>query len=97
MQIDSGVLDVGVAEQQLDRAEIGSGFEQMRGIGMPQGVRADFFLDASAPDSFSTGMPDAFSSNRHVLAVVGSSGWKQIRPRLLPAPILAQSLQQLWA
>ena len=51
---------------------------QMRGIGMTQGVRADFLLDAGTPYRFSTGMPDAFPSNGHVFALVGGSGWKQI-------------------
>jgi hypothetical protein len=38
MQINSSVLDVRVAEQPLDRADIGAGFEHVNGIGMPQGV-----------------------------------------------------------
>ena len=39
MQIDRRVGQLGVSEQQLNGAEIGTGFEQMRCEAMPQGVR----------------------------------------------------------
>jgi len=35
MQVDRGVLDIGVSQQQLDRAQVSSGFQQMSGIGVP--------------------------------------------------------------
>ena len=38
MQVDRGRLDVFVAQQHLNGPEIRAGFEQMRGIGVPQGI-----------------------------------------------------------
>jgi hypothetical protein len=45
--IDHGGIDVGMAEKFLDGADIVTGFQQMGGEGMAQGVAADGFLDAS--------------------------------------------------
>jgi hypothetical protein len=39
MQVDGSDLEVAMAEQDLDGAQIGSGFEQVGGETMAQGVR----------------------------------------------------------
>ncbi len=46
MQIHRRMRQIGVPEQDLDRAEIGAGFEQVRGIRMAEGVRTDATGDA---------------------------------------------------
>jgi hypothetical protein len=38
MQVDQSVFQAGVAEQDLDGAEVGSGVQQMGGATMPQTV-----------------------------------------------------------
>ena len=75
MQIDSGVPDIGVAEQFLDAGQIGPGFQQMRGIGVPQGVRINLFPDAGTLGGFLAGMPDDLVGDRHVHpAVIHDAG-----------------------
>ena len=39
MQIDHGVFEFHVAEQQLDGAQVGAGFKKMRGVRMAQQMR----------------------------------------------------------
>ena len=49
VQVDSGLFKITVPEQDLDGAEIGSCFEQMRRKAVPQGMRMDMLvLQASA-------------------------------------------------
>ena len=37
-----------MTHQQLDPAHVGAGLQQMRGEGVPQGMRRDGFLDTAA-------------------------------------------------
>ena len=46
MQIDHGVFELDVAEQQLNRAQVGAGFQQMRRVRVAQQVRGDTLLNA---------------------------------------------------
>src|SRR5215472_292854 len=48
----------GVAEQQLDGAQIGAGFEQMCGEAMSKSVRMQRLVDPGAFGGFPTGVPD---------------------------------------
>ena len=41
MQIDGSDLEVSMAEQDLDGAQVSAGFEKMCGEAMPQSVRMD--------------------------------------------------------
>ena len=38
VQIHRRVLEIGMAEQHLNRPQVGTCFEQMRGVGMPQRI-----------------------------------------------------------
>jgi hypothetical protein len=38
VQIDRGLFQIAVAQQQLDRAQVGTGFEQVSGKAVPQGL-----------------------------------------------------------
>ena len=49
MEIDGRVREVGVAEQHLDRAQVGARFQQMRRVRVSQRVRADVLVDAGRP------------------------------------------------
>jgi hypothetical protein len=57
MQIDSRVGQLGVSEQQLDGAEIGTGFEQMRCEAVPKRVRRNALGDAGRLRRFGYGDP----------------------------------------
>jgi hypothetical protein len=54
MEVDHGGGDVGMAEKVLDGADVGAGFEQVRGERMAKGVRCDAFRNAR----FSYGLTD---------------------------------------
>ena len=41
MQVDGSDLEIAMAEQYLNGAQVGSGFEQVCGETMPQGMRMD--------------------------------------------------------
>jgi hypothetical protein len=58
MQIDGSDFEVAVAEQDLDGAQVGAGFEKMCGEAMPQGMRMDVpVIKASAFGSNLAGTP----------------------------------------
>ena len=44
VQVDGGLFQVAVAEQELDGAKVGASLEQVSGEAVPQGVRMDAFL-----------------------------------------------------
>ncbi len=50
VRIDHGRLDVGVAEELLDCADVVAVFQEVRGEGVTQGVAAGIFLDARGLD-----------------------------------------------
>jgi hypothetical protein len=58
MQVDGGDLEVAMTEQYLNGAQVGSGFEQVGGETMSQGVRMDLpVMDASPFSSNLAGAP----------------------------------------
>ena len=48
VEIDGGLFQIAMAEQNLDGPQIRAVFKQMSGETMPQGVRMDFLADAGA-------------------------------------------------
>ena len=44
VQIKRGLFEIAMSEQNLDRAEVRAGFEQMRRETVPQGVRMDVLM-----------------------------------------------------
>ena len=58
VDVNHGFAQVGVAEQQLDGAQVGAGFEQMCGEAVAKGVRMERLVDAGAFGGFPTGVPD---------------------------------------
>jgi hypothetical protein len=58
MQVDGSDLEVAMAEQDLDGAQVSAGFEQVGGETMPQGVRMDLpVIEASSFRSNLAGTP----------------------------------------
>ena len=66
MDVNHGFAQVGVAEQQLDGAQVGSGFEEMSGEAVPQSVRMQRLIDSGAFSGFPTGVPDDLVADRSV-------------------------------
>ena len=58
MDVNHGFAQVGVAEQQLDGAQVGSGFEEMSGEAVAKSVRMQRLVDSGAFGGFPAGVPD---------------------------------------
>ena len=99
MQIDRCLLQVAMAQQYLDGAQVGAGFEQMCGKAVAQRVRMDVLvLKTGAFGGLLTGMPDDLGGDRMTRRVPSVAG-KQPVGGLAPqsAPVDAQFLEQLRA
>src|SRR5919106_5954298 len=81
-------------EQQLNRAQVRTGLEQMRGVRMPQDVRRDPLLKMSAGRRRLTSIPHHLWRDRFIRAPAGDRAWKQPRLWLHPPPVRAQRVQQ---
>ena len=64
VEIHRRVRQVGVTEQELNRAQVGARFQQMRRVGVPQRVRRDAFVDAGLPRGEAHGLPDHLRGDR---------------------------------
>ena len=58
MQIDGGLFQIAVAQQDLNGAQIGACFEQISGEAVTQRVGMDLFLDAGSLGGLLAGVPD---------------------------------------
>src|ERR1700744_4741476 len=83
-----------MTEQDLDGAQICSRLEQVRRPAVPQRVRRYALLDPRMACGFCTGVPDSLVRHGSVCAALMQAAWKEVGTRLLPAPILAQRLEQ---
>src|ERR1700743_2422569 len=66
----------------------------MRGPAVTQSVRRYMLADMRVGGSFFTCVPNGLVGYGPILATLSDAAWEQIDPRLLPAPILTQGLQQ---
>ena len=73
LQVARRGFQVGVTEQDLNRAQIRSGFEQVRGKGMPQRVRMHWFGDAGGLRSAAAGQVCGFGRDGLVPVTFGNS------------------------
>ena len=89
VQINGSVFQGGVAQQKLDRPQIGSGFHQMGGEAMTKGVGANRLVQASAYSGFAAGVPNGLIRDGFFHAAVTQGSGKQIDLGPLPAPVLA--------
>src|ERR1019366_3983175 len=97
MQIDGSHFEVAMAEQDLNGAQVRSGFEKVCGETMPQGVGMDApVIEACAFSGDLTGRPEDLGGHRTAGCVPAVSG-KQPLLRLAPeaAPVSAQLFEQL--
>src|SRR5271163_455948 len=99
MQVDSGDLEVAMAEQDLYRAQVRAGFEKVCGETMPQGVGMNApVIEACALGGDLAGTPKNLGSDRVACRVPAIAG-KQPLLRLAPesSPVDAKFLEQLQA
>ena len=61
--VDVGIYlgggNIGMAQHDLDGPEVGPVFEQVGGERVPEGMRADLFVDAGREDVFLNDLPEA--------------------------------------
>src|SRR5664279_3400038 len=97
MQIDGSHFEVAMAEQDLNGAQVRSGFEKVCGETMPQGVGMDApVIEACAFSGNLTGRPEDLGGHRTAGCVPAVSG-KQPLLRLAPeaAPVSAQLFERI--
>ena len=94
MEIDGGLFQITMSQQNLDGPQIRAIFKQMSGETMPQGVRVDFLADAGALCRFSAGRLDDLGGDRMIGGVPAVAG-EQPHGGFTPetAPVLAQGFE----
>ena len=92
VQILGGGLQIDVAEQNLDSAEIGACFEQVGSPAVTQSVWRHVLGDTGVASRFGAGVPDGLIGDRPFLAVLLRG--KQIRSRSFPTPVFPECLKQ---
>ena len=80
-----------MAEQQLNRADIGAGFEHVNGEGMPQAVRGNGLANREARACFLAGQFDRVFGDMPPFDIAG----KKPVPGFLHAPPVTKDLSQL--
>ena len=96
MEILRSSLEISMSEQNLDGAQIGSGFEQMRCPAVPQRVRRNALANTGLLCGFATGEPHRLVGDRLMRFLRVTRG-KQILQWLAPAPVGPQCLEQCLA
>src|ERR1700688_4583372 len=99
MQIDRSLLKVAMPEQHLDGAQVGTGFQQMRGKAVAQSVGMDaFVLKTGAFGGLLTGVPENLGGDRMTRCMPSVAGEQPIGGfAFQPAPVDAQGIEQLGA
>ena len=97
MQVDGGLFQIAMAQQDLNGAEIRTRFEEMCGEAVAQCVRVQVFLDARSLSGFLARIPNCFCIDGPITAMVAVArkqpyAWLSSQP----TPVLAKLLKQLW-
>ena len=91
VQIDRGLLEITMPEQDLDRAQIRTGFEQMRREAVPERMRMDVLvLQAGAYRGLPARRPEHLGRDRpagRMLPVAGKQPHRGLAPK--PTPVRA--------
>src|SRR5271166_3689348 len=95
VQMDGGMSELGVSEKHLNGAQVGAGFQHVCCEAVPQSVRRYMLSDPGTLGGFVHGLPDDLLCNGNVGSPALHRTWEQVGLGLHPAPVLAQSLQQL--
>jgi hypothetical protein len=95
MQVDRRFLKVAMTQQHLDGAQVGAGFEQMRGKTVAQRMGMDMpVLEACPASRAPAHVPDRLVGDRLLDSTMAIAAREQIDPRPLGAPVRAQRIQQ---
>src|SRR5205814_7408029 len=98
MQVERGLFQIAMTEQQLDGAQIGSRFEQMSGKAVPQSVRMDLISQSGSCSSFPTSLPDDLAGNGPFPGVpTVARKQPEFRSLSQSAKVVPQFLQEFWA
>src|SRR6202167_975670 len=95
MEIEGGMFKPLVAHQQLNGAQVGTGFEQMGREAMAQRVGMNLPGQSCALGCYTAGVPDGLIRDGLIDTALACSAGKEVSPRLFPTPITAQLLEQL--
>src|ERR1035438_4188557 len=96
VQIPGCHLQILMAEQKLDGAQVGTGFEQMRGPGMANQVRRNSLTNAGLLRCLGACQPHDLVADG-LLVIAMHPRREQIGAGLEPSPVDAQVLEQGWA
>ena len=72
-----------MAHQQLNRAQVGAGFEQVRRTAVAQGVRVDLLRESGARCCCMAGVPDCLVGDRLVHTPLAGGARKEVAARPL--------------
>ena len=97
VEINGGLLEIAVAQQHLNRPQIGPGLQQVSSEAVPQSVRMKWFANAGALGGFAAGVPDNLGGDGIFSGGVPATSWEQPLGWFpaQPAVMLAQFLQQM--
>src|SRR3984957_2468177 len=95
-QVDRRLFQIAMPQQHLDGAQVGPGFEQMRGKAMTEGVGMDVLvLKASAFGRFLTSGPEHLGGDRMTPRMPSVAGKQPVCGLASEsAPVHAQRIQQ---
>src|SRR5258708_2372931 len=94
VQIDGGMFQVRVSQQQLNGSQISPCLHVVRRKTVSQGVRSNPFLDAGPNGCPFANVPNRLVGDGPFRATMTGGAWEQIKLGLLPAPIFASGLQE---
>jgi len=84
MQVNGGDLEIAMAKQYLNRAQVGAGFKQMCREAVSKSVRMDVpVLETGSFNGDLAGRPQDLSGHR-LTRCVPAVAWKEPLPRLAP-------------
>src|SRR5579863_1031813 len=96
MEVNRGFLQIAMTEQNLNGAQIRSGFEQVRCETVPQGVRMNLKAQPGPFGCFSASLPDHFRVDGRLPGVPSVAGEQpDLRSSPKSAPEGSEFLQQL--
>src|SRR5580698_6290628 len=94
MEIPRSGLEIHMTEQDLNGTQVCSRLQQVGRPTVAQGVRRYMLLDMRIAGGFFTCVPDGLVRDGSVRTTIAWVAWEKVVARLLPAPVLAQRLQQ---
>ncbi len=99
VQVAAGCFQIRMAEQELYRAQVRAGFQQVRREAMSNRVRVDTFLEPGPLRSVFDCVEDALGAHRHIGGMSAASSGKQIGLGLgvHSTPVVAKLFEQLRA